>query len=253
MPQITIKGVQTEYSILGNHGRDVVLLHGWGQRMIMMEPMQQHLSSHFHVINLDFPGFGLSGLPPVGWGVEDYVLFLEEFCQHLQLNNPILIGHSFGCHVAIRYALTHPVCKMVLTGAAGIRPKQSLSAQFKVKGYKFAKKAIALTGSKELEMALKNKMGSQDYRNASGVMRDTLVKVVNDDVSDILDQITMPVLLVWGENDEAAPLWMGKEMEAKMKNAGLAIFEKDDHFAYFNQNARFCRCLDIFLKEDWED
>ena len=38
-----------------------------------------------------------------------------------------------------------------------------------------------------------------------------------------------------------------------MKNAGLAIFEGDDHFAYFNQSARFNRCLDVFLKEDWEE
>ena len=42
-------------------------------------------------------------------------------------------------------------------------------------------------------------------------------------------------------------------MEEMMPEAGLAIFEGDDHFAYFHQSDRFNRCLDIFLKEDWED
>lgn len=251
MPQTIIGGLNIAYAMEGQ-GRDVILLHGWRQRMIMMEPAFEHLKAHFRVFNLDFPGFGQSEEPHEVWGVEDYRHFLEQFCAHFGIQNPILIGHSFGCRVAIRYAVKNPVHKMVLTGAAGIRPKQSWQAKVRVAGFKMAKKAVALTGNAELEEALKDRFGSDDYRNATGVMRQTFVKVVNDDVSDILDQVTMPVLLVWGELDEAAPLWMGKQMEAQMKNAGLAIFEGDDHFAYFNQSARFNRCLDAFLKEDWE-
>ena len=106
---------------------------------------------------------------------------------------------------------------------------------------------------RELEEKLKNHFGSEDYRNAQGVMRETLVKVVNEDLTDLLPRIQIPVLLVWGEKDEATPLWMGKQMEEMMPAAGLAIFEGDDHFAYFHQSDRFNRCLDIFLKEDWED
>lgn len=81
-------------------------------------------------------------------------------------------------------------------------------------------------------------------------MRETLVKVVNDDISDLLPKMDMPVLLVWGDQDEATPLWMGKMMEEKMPNAGLAIFEGDDHYAYWHQWDRFNRCLDVFLKEE---
>jgi pimeloyl-ACP methyl ester carboxylesterase len=62
--------------------------------------------------------------------------------------------------------------------------------------------------------------------------------------------MNMPVLLVWGDQDEATPLWMGKMMEEKMPNAGLAIFEGDDHYAYWHQWDRFNRCLEFFLKEE---
>ncbi len=252
MPQCTINGVRTEYEEQGQ-GKAVILLHGWGQRMIMMEPVFMHLKSHFHVFNFDFPGFGKSETPSRGWSLADYQAFLEQFCVQMGVENPILIGHSFGARVAIRYAASHPVCKMVLTGAAGIRPKPSWQSRIRTAGYKAARKAVALTGSRELEEKLKNHFGSEDYRNAQGVMRETLVKVVNEDLTDLLPRIQIPVLLVWGEKDEATPLWMGKQMEEMMPAAGLAIFEGDDHFAYFHQSDRFNRCLDIFLKEDWED
>ena len=62
--------------------------------------------------------------------------------------------------------------------------------------------------------------------------------------------IKCPVLLVWGENDEAVPLAMGRQMEQQMPDAGLAVFEGDDHFAYWHQPVRFNQVLDAFLKED---
>ena len=92
--------------------------------------------------------------------------------------------------------------------------------------------------------------GSEDYRNAKGIMKPTFVKVVNDDVSDILKDVKCSTLLVWGEFDTAAPLWMGKQMEKEMPDAGLAIFENDDHWAYWHQPDRFNAVLDIFFKGD---
>lgn len=249
MPNIEIKQVQCNYTVVGE-GHDVILLHGWGQNIEMMEFIQKHLQSSFRVFNLDFPGFGKSGIPLTAWSVQDYADFLYEFVEKLGIVNPTLIGHSFGCRVAIRYAVTHPVYKMVLTGAAGLRSKPSNTSSLKATTYKVAKKMIRMTGSKELEEKLKDKFGSEDYRNAKGIMREAFVKIVNDDLIDCLDKFDCPVLLVWGENDEATPLWMGKVMEEKMKNAGLAIFENDDHYAYFHQSKRFCLVLDAFFKGD---
>ena len=79
-------------------------------------------------------------------------------------------------------------------------------------------------------------------------MRQTLVKVVNEDLSDILPQIKTETLLVFGENDDATPVSKGKKMEELMPNAALVIFENDDHYAYIHQAQRFCLVLDAFLK-----
>ena len=93
--------------------------------------------------------------------------------------------------------------------------------------------------------------GSEDYRNADGVMRATFVKVVNEDLKDLLPDIQTETLLVFGENDDATPVEKGKMMEKLMPDAALVIFENDDHYAYFHQAQRFCLVLDAFLRSDY--
>ncbi len=246
-----INEINTAY-IEAGIGNDVILLHGWGQNKEMMQMIFDHLKDRFHVWALDFPGFGQSDEPPVAWGVEDYELFLEDFIRENGIVDPILIGHSFGCRVAIRYAAKNQnhVRKMCLTGAAGIRPKHGLDWQIRTKAYKAGKWFLKATGQNEKLEEMQKNAGSEDYRNAKGIMKPTFVKVVNDDVSPILKDVKCSVLLVWGEFDTAAPLWMGKQMEKEMPDAGLAIFEGDDHWAYWHQPARFNTVLDIFLKGD---
>ena len=218
----------------------------------MMIHVFDHLKDRFRVISLDFPGFGESGLPPVAWGVIEYEQFFEQFLNQLGIDRAVLIGHSFGCRVAIRFAAKHPqrVIRMVLTGAAGIRPKHDLKWHIATKTYKLGKFVLKITGQKGRLQELQKNAGSEDYRNAVGIMKPTFVKVVNDDIAPLLPSVVCPVLLVWGDLDTAAPLWMGQQMEKEMKDAGLAIFEGDDHWAYWHQADRFNSVIDVFVKED---
>lgn len=250
MSIVEINGIKVNYIQEGKGKWNLVCLHGWGQNIEMMQMVNQHFNHRFCVTVLDFPGFGGSEEPPVSWSVQDYTDFLKNFLDVLKIENPIFVGHSFGCRVAIRYAAKYPVHKMILTGAAGIKPKHGVDWYLKTYSYKAAKKIFSLPGLNRYEEDVKKHFGSTDYKQSSGIMRETLVKVVNDDISDLLPKMNMPVLLVWGDQDEATPLWMGKMMEEKMPNAGLAIFEGDDHYAYWHQWERFNRCLDIFLKEE---
>lgn len=247
---VEINGVTTAYMEEGQ-GVHVVLMHGWGQNKEMMINIFNHLKDRFHVVALDFPGFGESGLPTEAWGVIEYESFFEQFLDRIGINRAILIGHSFGCRVAIRFAAKNPdrVIRMILTGAAGIRPKHDLQWHIRTKTYKLGKWMLKVTGQKERLQELQKNAGSEDYRNATGIMRPTFVKVVNDDIAPLLPRIACPVLLVWGDRDTAAPLWMGQQMEKEMQDAGLAIFEGDDHWAYWHQPDRFNAVIDVFVKE----
>ena len=77
--------------------------------------------------------------------------------------------------------------------------------------------------------AEKQKRGSADYRNATGVMRDTLVKLVNEDYREQIAAITAPVDMVWGAHDSAAPLPMAQEAAAVFAKADLVVSPTSGH------------------------
>lgn len=246
MPTIKIDEIQIHYVQEGS-GKDIVLLHGWGQNTEMMQPVMDHLKNTHRVFALDFPGFGQSEDPKVPYGVPEYAQLLRSFIVQLGIETPIFIGHSFGCRVAIHYGSTYPVEKMILTGAAGLRSKRALGYYLRVYAFKTLKWCCRLLNMKQLEEKLRKYFGSSDYKNTSGVMRSTFVKVVNDDVKPLLGKLTMPVLLIFGDRDDQTPLWMGETMEKLIPNAGLAIFEGSGHYAYLEQLARFLKVCDVFL------
>lgn len=247
MANIKISDLNIYYEKSGRKGKKVVLLHGWGQNTTMMSFIADSLSKHFIVYNIDFPGFGKSDEPKTPWGCEEYTEFLHDFCIESKIDNPIFIAHSFGCRIAVRYAYKYGAYKMVLTGAAGIRDARTVYWYLRTYSYKLIKKILP----KKLVTKYQNKVGSEDYNNTSGVMRQTFVKVVNDDIKPLLKDINTETLLVFGELDEATPLSKGKLMEKLMPNATLVVFEGDDHYAYFKQGARFNLVLDAFLKENY--
>jgi pimeloyl-ACP methyl ester carboxylesterase len=252
MPQICINELTIHYNDNHHTGRCVVFLHGWGQNRTMMEPIEKQFEKDFRVINLDLPGFGASDIPLKSWGVYEYTDFLKEFLDTINVENPILVAHSFGARLAIIFASRYPTRKLILTGAAGIKPKRSLGYHVRVRTYKMAKVVFMLPGLNKHQETMRRFFGSSDYRSISGVMRQSFVKIVNEDLTPLLALITCPTLLIWGEKDDATPLWMGKLMEKKIPDAGLVIFEDDDHYAYWNQIARFNKICDVFLMDEKE-
>lgn len=253
MSCLRINDIELNYQKKGQKGKSVLLLHGWGQNLEMMSFIAEYLKKHFVVYNFDLPGFGSSSEPAVPWDTDDYADLIYEFCQKKKINDPIIIAHSFGCRVALRFAHKHPVHKMVLTGAAGIRDKRGLGYYVRTYSYKLGKKILSIGPLNKYRKILEKNAGSEDYRNTSGVMRQTFVKVVNEDVTGILKDIDVETLLVFGENDTATPVYKGKIMENEMPDATLVIFENDDHYAYVHQAQRFNMVLDAFLRSDYDE
>ena len=191
--------------------------------------------------------------PKEAIGVEDYTEIIRSFIENKGIENPIFVCHSFGCRIAIRYAAKYGAYKLALTGPAGVRDKRTIEWYIKTYSYKIAKFIIMHTPLKKNMEKYQNERGSDDYKNASGVMRGTFVKVVNDDVTPILKDVEAETLLIIGENDVDTPIEKGKIMEKLMPNCTMVVFEKDDHWAYYHQIQRFNRVLDAFLKDDYDD
>lgn len=231
----TISSCRIHYEVNGK-GEAMVLLHGWGQNMQMMQFIQDYFQEKYQVVNIDLPGFGDSEEPKEAWGIYEYTNVIKTLLDALAIEHPILVAHSFGARIALRYSYLYPVSKMVLTGAAGIKKRHGFQYYWKVYTYKLLKR-----------MYPPKHMGSADFRSASAIMKGVLVRSVEEDLRPLLHDISCETLLVWGEEDEATPLWMGKIMEKEMRNATLIVLEEDDHFAYFHQAQRFLAIMEYFL------
>lgn len=234
-----IKGVNVNYIQYGK-GADVVLLHGWGQNIEMMQPLGKELVNH-RVTILDFPGFGESEEPKTIWTIEDYSELLEILFEILKVKKPILIGHSFGGRVAIHYASLNPVHKLVLFGSPCIRHERKSIKE------SFLKSVKKLPGMDKLGEFSKKFIGSTDYKNASPIMRNILVQVINQDLTKYAKKIDCPTLLIWGTLDEAAPIEEARELEAILPDGALIELEGYTHYAYLEALPRVKAILKSFM------
>lgn len=247
--KIKINDININYIKYGNGKIDMVLLHGWGQNIKMMMPIGNAFKSIFKITIIDFPGFGESDEPKEVLSIENYAEILNKLLKKLKINNPILIGHSFGGRVAIKYASTYEVKKLVLL--ASPFEKRVTKPSLKQKILKTLKKVPLLNN---LETWAKNHIGSQDYKNASPIMKKILVETVNTDLTEEAKKITIPTIIIQGDNDEAVSIEEAKRLSNLIKDCGLIIYKNKTHYAYLEDINKTISVLDNFLyKESREE
>lgn len=249
---ITINGLNFHYTVQGS-GSPIVLMHGWGCNLTTLASIEKVAAESHTVYNVDFPGFGESEEPHEVWGVELYTQLIEKFIEAEGIENPILLGHSFGGRVGILYSSRNKVKKLILVDAAGVKPRRSLKYYFKVYTYKLGKKLMPLIygkkGAQERIEQMRAKRGSSDYNNASPMMRAILSKVVNEDLKHCMPKISAPTLLIWGENDTATPLRDAQIMEKLIPDAGLVSFPGCGHYSFLDNPIQFAAVLRSFINE----
>lgn len=249
---IKINGLNFHYTVQGS-GSPIVLMHGWGCNSTTLASIEKVAVENHTVYNVDFPGFGESQEPNEVWGVEKYTQLIEEFIKLENIENPILLGHSFGGRVGILYSSRNQVKKLILVDAAGVKPCRSLKYYFKVYTYKLGKQLMPLIygkkGAQKRIEEMRAKKGSSDYNNASPMMRAILSKVVNEDLKHCMPKISAPTLLIWGEIDTATPLRDAKIMEKLIPDAGLVSFPGCGHYSFLDNPFQFAAVLRSFIKE----
>ena len=235
----------------------VLLLHGWGCDASVFSFISNSLAQDDTVIQLDFPGHGKSGEPPEAWAVSNYANMVLELLNALEIPTVEIIAHSFGGRVAIVLASEHPerVNKLVITGGAGIR--KPISAHQKKRAQRFKRYTKWINALKTMpgmntwvekgQKKLRQRYGSPDYNKLSEGMRKTFVKVISEDLLPRLSKIKAPTLLIWGNADTETPLWMGKQMEETIPDAGLVVFEGRGHFAFAEEWQRFTLIVKEFF------
>jgi pimeloyl-ACP methyl ester carboxylesterase len=233
--QILIKNLKTNYKIAGQ-GPVVLILHGWGASSNSWVDVQKILAEKkFEVIVPDFSGFGKSISPFKPWGIKEYVDFIFEFTEKIGINNFILIGHSFGGRVAVKFSSQYPekVKKLILCDSAGIKPKPGLKT---VIIFVLAKIGNALLSPRYLTR-LKNYtrnifysfLKKKDYVKADVIMREVMKKVLNEDLRPDLPKIKVKTLIIWGGKDKMVPLEYAYIFKKEISGSELKIMPEIGH------------------------
>ena len=233
--KVVVNNKHIFYDQLGLGTKDIVMLHGWGQNMEMMRPLafklinDKNIKNNYRITILDLPGFGASTEPDMDTDVFSYTKLIEDFLKTLNIENPIMVGHSFGGRLSIIYASRNKTQSVILFGAPCIR---EYKPTFKEKVLKTLKK---VPFTKDLVEIAKQYIGSTDYKNASPVMRTVLVNTINQDLSECATKITAPTLLIWGTLDTAAPIEQARKLEKLLKDGALIEIPGATHYAYLER------------------
>lgn len=252
--EITVNGIKTNYISQGS-GETVLFLHGWGANVGLFDALINFVSKRYKAVALDLPGFGGTEEPPTPWCVSDYCEFVKDFLRQIEIVPTVIICHSFGGRLAIKLSgegILNSVRKIVFIDSAGIKPKKTAKQKFKLATYKIGKAVLSFAPIKAIFPdaleKLRKKRGSSDYQNATPLMRQVLVKVVNEDLTHLLPKVSASSLLIWGTNDTATPISDGEVFEKLIPDAGLVKIEGAGHFSYL-EAPDFCqRVIGSFLK-----
>lgn len=250
--QVNILGININYKHVGT-GKNIILLHGWGLNLNYFNRLINDLKYNYSIYAIDLPGFGKSELKEP-FNTSDYSKIILEFIKHFKIENPILLGHSFGGKIIIDLITNrnYNPSKIILIDSAGINKKKSIYKKYKIYKYKLLKRLIKKIYNEKranyLLEDLRKKYGSKDYNNKNIILRNTLVKVVNDNYIDKLNLIKCPTILLWGEYDTETPISNGVIMNKNIKNSALITIKNANHFPLTTNYLECLLIIESFLR-----
>ncbi len=244
------------YLVLGE-GRPLVLVHGFASDAESWFPfMRAAAREGFKVYALDLLGFGDSEKPDVDYAISRQIDVVRQFLDSQGLQKVELGGISMGGWVSLSFAHSYPerVERLVVFDAAGMAFKSSVDARATLLPKTPADlSALLKTVSAKPQRAIPDfiaRDGLRMFRSQEWVLTramDSMGKGT-DLLDGKLDNVRMPVLIVWGKQDALVPLAAGEAMHREMPQSELKVFDGCGHIALMECEAEILPVALQFLK-----
>lgn len=258
MEVVHTNGVEVAYERAGD-GPPIVFVHGATSDSRMWQPQLAALTDEFTVVAWDEPGAGRSSDVPPGFGLTDYADCLAALIE-VGLGPAHVAGLSWGGTVALELYRRHRelVASLILAdtyaGWKGSLPADEVEAR--IEGVRQAVAAPAgsfdptlpglFAGDPPAEfIPLLEAMG-RDVRPAS--MKTALTAMAEADLRDVLPEIDLPTLLIWGESDARSPLYVAEQFEQAIPQAKLTIIEDAGHVSNLERPEEFNEAVRDFVR-----
>jgi pimeloyl-ACP methyl ester carboxylesterase len=267
--RVELPGATVNYAEIGE-GDPVVFVHGITSSWQAWLENLPHFGRTHRAIALDLPGFGASPMPSWPIDMPAYGRLLHYFCKKLGLDRGVtLVGNSMGGLVAAEAVLSDPnrFDRLVLVSAAGFintwLPHQrgkATSRAWNTFGRSFGAAACFVVSHRRARYAMfrfairyPSRLSKELLweQMASGLpcpgFADALDAVIEYDARDRLEEIQIPVMIVWGTDDWVIPSVAAHSYQRRIPHSRLEIFERTGHVPQMERPARFNALLDDFL------
>jgi 2-hydroxy-6-oxonona-2,4-dienedioate hydrolase len=230
---------------------NLLLLHGLFGALSNFSGILNHFGDHYNVI---VPILPILELPIRKVSVSGLVKYVEEFVDYKGYSKVHALGNSLGGHIGLLYTLARPerVASVTLTGSSGLF-ENSMGSSFPKRGnYEFIKKKTEDTfydpkvASKEL---VDEVFDIVNDRNKAIRVIATAKTAIRHNLGDKLDQIKVPVLLIWGSQDQVTPPFVGEKFHELISDSRLIMVDKCGHAPMMEHPKIFNQHLEAFLTE----
>lgn len=244
-------GLSAHYRDQGNpNGRDLLLIHGSNASLYTWEPWVRELGQDYRIITVDLPGHGLTSLSPGDdYSNAAYQSFVSEFVAAMELKHFVLAGNSMGGRISWQYALAHAdqLEALILLDASGIpmggpRDESVLYQIAKVPvlntilNYVLPRRMVAsaVRDAVSNEDILTQEMVTQYHEfllreGSRAANRARLIAAPEDTGHELLNEIRVPTLILWGAEDRLVPIEAAYIFDAQIRGSTLIVYEDIGH------------------------
>jgi pimeloyl-ACP methyl ester carboxylesterase len=273
---VLLDGVEVAFTDAGAGERTLILIHGLGSYMPAWSRNIAELARDNRVIALDLPGYGKSARANFDYSMAFYARVVDELITTLHLQRVVLVGHSMGGQIALTHALRYPgrAEALVLAAPAGfetfgkgegawlasavtkefvmVTPPEAIYANVATNFFKMPPEARFMVDDRI------RVVGGPDFDAYAYAVSRSVWAMIHEPVRARLHEIEVPVLVVFGEDDQLIPnpilhggssRGIGAEGTAQLKHGQLVVLPRAGHMVQFERPREFDRAVDDFLKE----
>ncbi len=251
---IEINGIKTHIVVKGS-GEPLLLVHGSQMNIYDFRNNINFFSKYFRVYAFDMVGCGFTDKPKGEYTPEYFADFINSIMLHYSIEKASFIASSWGGGHVYHFALIYPqkVNKIVMSSPCGF--KHEMLSSYNLLSIPLLGSLVLLFNMKALVRNELNKsfhdrsFVDKELVNAvylpfytKGCIYSTTRSARSDDFSFVennLEKINVPVLLIWGSSDKVHQKWMMDEMNKRLSNSELLIFNSVGHLAHEEAADRF--------------
>lgn len=214
------------YKLEKGEKRSIIFLHGWKGSNESFNALKPYLKD-YNCYYLDLPGFGSSrtNIPPT---LKDYAKLIQDFIVDNKIENPLLVGHSFGGRVLLKLKEYHNYDVILISSPA-----------FDMKSFKVRIKLV-------LNKIFKLRFPSKDYKNAS-LFEKIIMRNALADTKRLRFRKMKNMLIIHSKTDKTVKYKEAIKLNKKVKDSYLIPFGKT-HFPYLENPYQFAEVIKAYAK-----